>query len=126
MRKLLVHMNKSGLTFVPDRATGEFLGVFSVPELQDWITGVTEDGKLVGRKEPEPGKPLNYCPSVAGAKSWNSMAYSPRRVSSLRSMPASARSCGVSRQAQGIADHLSHIRWAVNNTSRRRQDGRVL
>ena len=78
MRKLLVHMNKSGLTFVLDRATGEFLGVFSVPEVQNWITGVTEDGKLVGRREPEPGKPLNYCPSVAGAKSWNSMAYSPR------------------------------------------------
>lgn len=78
MRKLLVHMNKSGLTFVLDRATGEFLGVFSVPEVQSWITGVTEDGKLVGRREPEPGKPLSYCPSVAGAKSWNSMAYSPR------------------------------------------------
>jgi alcohol dehydrogenase (cytochrome c) len=78
MRKLLVHMNKSGLTFVLDRATGEFLGVFSVPEVQDWITGITEDGKLVGRREPEPGKPLSYCPSVAGAKSWNSMAYSPR------------------------------------------------
>jgi alcohol dehydrogenase (cytochrome c) len=78
MRKLLVHMNKSGLTFVLDRATGEFLGVFSVPELRNWISGVTEDGKLVGRREPEPGKPLNYCPSVAGAKSWNSMAYSPR------------------------------------------------
>jgi alcohol dehydrogenase (cytochrome c) len=78
MRKLLVHMNKSGLTFVLDRETGEFIGVFSVPEVQNWITGVTEDGKLVGRREPEPGKPLNYCPSVAGAKSWNSMAYSPR------------------------------------------------
>jgi alcohol dehydrogenase (cytochrome c) len=78
MRKLLVHMNKSGLTFVLDRATGEFLGVFSVPDVQDWITGITEDGKLVGRREPEPGKPLSYCPSVAGAKSWNSMAYSPR------------------------------------------------
>jgi alcohol dehydrogenase (cytochrome c) len=77
-RKILVHMNKSGLTFVLDRVNGEFLGVFSVPELQTWITGVTEDGKLVGRKEPEVGKALNYCPSVAGAKNWNQMAYSPR------------------------------------------------
>ena len=78
MRQLLVHMNKSGLTFVLDRATGEFLGVFSTPEVRDWITGVTEEGKLVGRREPEPGKPINYCPGVAGAKSWNSMAYSPK------------------------------------------------
>jgi len=77
-RKILVHMNKSGLTFVLDRVTGEFLGVFSVPELQTWITGVTEDGKLVGRKEPEVGKAVNFCPSVAGAKNWNQMAYSPR------------------------------------------------
>jgi alcohol dehydrogenase (cytochrome c) len=78
LRKLLVHMNKSGLTFLLDRVTGELIGVFSTPELQTWISGITEDGKLVGRKEPEPGKPLNYCPSVAGAKSWNSMAWSPR------------------------------------------------
>jgi alcohol dehydrogenase (cytochrome c) len=78
MRKLLVHMNKSGLTFVLDRVTGEFMGVFSVPEVQTWISGVTEDGKLVGRKEPQAGRVVNTCPSAAGAKSWNSMAYSPR------------------------------------------------
>jgi len=77
-RKILVHMNKSGLTFVLDRATGELLNVFSVPELRNWITGITEDGRLVGRKEPEVGKAVNFCPSVAGAKSWNQMAYSPQ------------------------------------------------
>jgi alcohol dehydrogenase (cytochrome c) len=65
MRKLLVHMNKS-------------VGVFSVPEVQTWISGVTEDGKLVGRREPELGKTINFCPTPAGAKSWNEMAYSPR------------------------------------------------
>jgi len=78
MRKLLVHMNKSGLTFVLDRVTGEFVGVFSVPEVQTWISGVTETGKLVGRREPRLGETRNFCPSAAGAKSWNSMAYSPR------------------------------------------------
>ena len=78
MRKLLVHMNKSGVTFVLDRATGEFVRVFTVPEVQTWISGVTEDGKLVGRREPELGKTMNFCPTPAGAKSWNEMAYSPR------------------------------------------------
>jgi len=78
MRKILVHMNKSGLTFVLDRETGEFLGVFSVPEVRNWITGITEDGKLVGRNEPKLGQTQTFCPSVYGAKSWNSMAYSPR------------------------------------------------
>jgi alcohol dehydrogenase (cytochrome c) len=78
MRKALVHMNKSGLTFVLDRVTGQHLGSFNVPEVFNWITGVTEDGKLVGRNEPEMGKTKNFCPSAAGAKSWNSTAYSPR------------------------------------------------
>jgi alcohol dehydrogenase (cytochrome c) len=78
MRQVLVHMNKSGMTSVLDRATGELLRVFSVPDLQTWITGITEDGKLVGRNEPPLGKTTWICPSAAGAKSWNSMAYSPR------------------------------------------------
>jgi alcohol dehydrogenase (cytochrome c) len=78
MRQLLVHMNKSGLTSVLDRATGEPVQVFNVPDLHTWMTGVTEDGKIVGRKEPELGKTMWVCPSAAGAKSWNSMAYSPR------------------------------------------------
>jgi alcohol dehydrogenase (cytochrome c) len=77
-RKLLVHMNKSGVTFVLDRTTGEVVNAFSVAEVQTWITGVTAKGELLGRKDPELGIPVNICPSVAGAKSWNQMAYSPR------------------------------------------------
>jgi alcohol dehydrogenase (cytochrome c) len=77
-RKLLVHMNKSGVTFVLDRTTGEVVNAFSVPEVQTWMTDVTATGELLGRKDPELGKPVNICPSVAGAKSWNQMAYSPR------------------------------------------------
>jgi alcohol dehydrogenase (cytochrome c) len=78
MRQVLVHMNKSGLTSVLDRTTGELLEVFNVPEVKTWISGVTEDGKLVGRNEPRLGSATTICPSAAGAKSWNSMAYSPR------------------------------------------------
>jgi alcohol dehydrogenase (cytochrome c) len=78
MRKLLVHMNKSGVTFVLDRVSGELMGAFSMPEVQTWISGITEDGKLVGRREPKAGTVVNTCPSAAGAKSWNSVAYSPR------------------------------------------------
>jgi alcohol dehydrogenase (cytochrome c) len=78
MRKILVHMNKSGLTFVLDRQTGEYLGSFNVPEVFNWIAGVTENGTLVGRKEPQVGKTEMFCPSALGAKSWNSMSYSPR------------------------------------------------
>jgi alcohol dehydrogenase (cytochrome c) len=77
-RKVLAHTNKSGLTFVLDRSTGEVLNAFDVAEVRNWITGVTEDGRLVGRREPQVGKTESFCPSAAGAKSWNSMAYSPR------------------------------------------------
>jgi alcohol dehydrogenase (cytochrome c) len=78
MRKILVHMNKSGLTFVLDRVTGEYLGSFNVPEVFNWIQGVNEKGKLIARYEPELSETRTFCPSAAGAKSWNSMAYSPR------------------------------------------------
>jgi len=78
MRKILVHMNKSGLTFVLDRTTGEYLGSFNVAEVFNWIAGVTENGTLVGRNEPQLGKTGLFCPSAAGAKSWNSTSYSPR------------------------------------------------
>lgn len=77
-RKILAHMNKSGLTFVLDRTNGEYLGVFSVPEVRTWITGVGENGELLGRKEPVVGESVNVCPTAIGAKSFNQMAYSPR------------------------------------------------
>jgi alcohol dehydrogenase (cytochrome c) len=78
MRKLLLHMNKSGLTFVLDRETGEYISAFSVAENQTWIDGIGDRGELVGRKDPVVGRTINVCPSPFGAKSWNQMAYSPR------------------------------------------------
>ena len=78
MRKLLVHMNKSGLIFVLDRLTGEVVQAFSPLEVQTWISGVSKDGELIGRKAPERNKVTTVCPGPAGAKGWNSMAYSPQ------------------------------------------------
>jgi alcohol dehydrogenase (cytochrome c) len=78
LRKLLVHVNKGGFVFVLDRETGGFIGAFPIVDNYNWITGVTEDGKLAGRKEPQPGKPSYICPGAAGGKSWNQVAYSPR------------------------------------------------
>jgi alcohol dehydrogenase (cytochrome c) len=77
-RKLLVHMNKSGVTFVLDRVSGEFVNAFSVAEVQNWISGVGKEGELAGRRHPDVNKSTNLCPSIAGAKSWNQMAFSPR------------------------------------------------
>ena len=76
MRKLLLHPTKSGYTWVLDRTNGKFVGAWPMVKT-DWISGITEDGKLVGRREPEPGKTLTVCPSIGGGKSWNQAAFSP-------------------------------------------------
>ncbi len=78
MRKLLVHPTKSGYVWVLDRTNGRFLKAWPFVKHLNWITGITEDGALVGRNDPELGKPKLICPSVSGAKSWNQAAWSPR------------------------------------------------
>jgi alcohol dehydrogenase (cytochrome c) len=78
MRKLLVHVNKGGYAFVLDRVTGEYVNAYPIVDNHTWTSGVTEDGKFVGRVEPVLGKPTLICPSPMGGKSWNETAYSPR------------------------------------------------
>lgn len=78
MRKLLVHINKSGYTWVLDRTNGEFLGAFPIVDNHTWLAGMTEDGKILGRVEPVEGKSTLICPGPDGGKSWNQVAYSPR------------------------------------------------
>ncbi len=78
MRKLLVHINKGGYAFVLDRVTGEYINGYPIVDNHNWTTGLTEDGKFVGRVEPVEGKPTLFCPSPFGGKSWNETAYSPR------------------------------------------------
>ena len=79
LRKLLVHMNKSGLTFVLDRVTGKYINAFLANKVNTFVTGIGKGGKLLGRREPVLGKAVDICPSgLAGGKSWNQMAYSPR------------------------------------------------
>ncbi len=75
-RKLLLHPTKAGYTWVLDRTNGEFVAAWPMVETT-WVAGITEDGTLVGRVEPAPGKPVKVCPSVGGGKSWNQAAFSP-------------------------------------------------
>ncbi|HML15423.1 MAG TPA: PQQ-dependent dehydrogenase, methanol/ethanol family [Bryobacteraceae bacterium] len=77
MRKLLVHINKSGYAWVLDRTNGKFLGAFPIVDYHTWLTGMTEDGKIFGRVEPVEGKTTLICPGPDGGKSWNQVAYSP-------------------------------------------------
>jgi|SRR5271165_1521927 len=78
MRKLLVHINKSGYAWVLDRTNGEFIGAYPIVDNHTWLTGMTEDGKILGRIEPVTDKTTLICPGPDGGKSWNQVAYSPR------------------------------------------------
>jgi alcohol dehydrogenase (cytochrome c) len=77
-RKVVMQANKTGYVWMLDRTNGEFLKAWTFARHINWVSGITEDGKLVGRVEPEIGTSKMVCPSVIGAKNWNQGAYSPR------------------------------------------------
>ncbi len=78
MRKLLVHVNKSGYAFTLDRTNGQLIKTWPIVDNHNWNSGVTEDGKFLNRVEPVEGKSTFVCPGPDGGKSWNQTAYSPR------------------------------------------------
>jgi hypothetical protein len=55
-RKVLMQPTKTGYVWMLDRVTGELLKTWRFAKHVNWITGITENGKLVGRLEPEVGK----------------------------------------------------------------------
>jgi alcohol dehydrogenase (cytochrome c) len=77
-RKLLLHTNKGGYTYVLDRVTGAFVSAWPVAETINWIKGVGPTGELIGRNEPAVGVPTLLCPSIGGGRQWNQGAYSPK------------------------------------------------
>lgn len=78
LRKLLVNPNKGGYTWVVDRTNGKFINAWPMAENINWIKGIDAEGNLLGRNEPEVGKPTLICPSIGGGRSWNHAAYSPK------------------------------------------------
>ena len=77
-RKLLINPNKGGYTWVLDRTNGEFINAWRFAENINWIQGIDSTGKLLGRQQPQVGKPILVCPAIGGARSWNHAAYSPK------------------------------------------------
>jgi alcohol dehydrogenase (cytochrome c) len=76
-RKLLVHPNKGGYTWVLDRTNGHFVTAWPYVENVNWITGVDANGALLGRKPSPNANSELICPSVAGGRSWNHGAFNP-------------------------------------------------
>ena len=77
-RKALVHVTKSGFTWVLDRKSGEFLTAWPFVKTLQLDHRDLAGGKAGGRNEPEAGKTKLLCPGTIGGKSWNQSAYSPR------------------------------------------------
>jgi glucose dehydrogenase len=69
-RKVVMQATKTGYVWVLDRASGEFLKAWPFSKYINWVSGLTEDGKLAGRMEPEIGKSKLVCPSVTGQPGW--------------------------------------------------------
>ena len=55
-RKALVHVTKSGFTWVLDRKSGEFLTAWPFVKHYNWITAISPEGKLVGPQRTGAGE----------------------------------------------------------------------
>jgi alcohol dehydrogenase (cytochrome c) len=77
-RKSLFKMGKLGILWEIDRQTGTFVSARDLG-YQNILDVDPRTGKVTYRKGmmPEIGKPLDFCPSTAGFKSWRAMSYHP-------------------------------------------------
>jgi len=75
-RKVVMQATKTGYVWMLDRTNGQFLKAWRFANSVNWVSGITEDGKLLDRREPEIGKTKMVCPSAIGAKNWNQAAFS--------------------------------------------------
>lgn len=78
MRKLVVHSNKGGMTFVLDRATGQFLTGYDHADVVNWNKGLDAKGRLLEVVKLEKGVEKLICPSLYGSRAANHGAFSPR------------------------------------------------
>ena len=78
LRKTMLNPSKSGYVWLLDRQNGEFLGAWPLVESSNWIEGIDEQGRLIGRNEPPVGETSFICPAIGGGRSWNHGAYSPQ------------------------------------------------
>ena len=78
-RPSVLKMGKLAILWQLDRKTGAFVRATDLG-LQNILDVEPRTGKVTYRpgKIPEVGKPLDFCPSTAGFKSWRAMAFDPR------------------------------------------------
>jgi quinohemoprotein ethanol dehydrogenase len=80
LRKVLMQAPKNGFFYVIDRETGQLISAEKFTPVNLWATHVDlKTGRPAITKEARYGlKPVLLTPSVAGAHSWNPMAFNPQ------------------------------------------------
>ncbi len=76
-RKLIVTANRNGFLYILDRTNGKFLFAKQFIDIQNWATGIDENGRPIsaGLIPDEDG--VQVCPAAGGATNWYSPSYDP-------------------------------------------------
>jgi alcohol dehydrogenase (cytochrome c) len=77
-QKIVLHAAKNGYAYVLNRETGKFIGAWPYVDKINWTKGIDKDGRPIDAMVPETDKSTLLCPSLAGGRTWNHSAYSPR------------------------------------------------
>jgi alcohol dehydrogenase (cytochrome c) len=78
MEPLVLHPNKSGMTYLLNRETGKFVAGWSHVDLLNWTKGLDKDGKPIDPVQTEIGIDKLICPSLYGSRAGNHSTYSPK------------------------------------------------
>lgn len=76
-RKLIVTANRNGFLYILDRTNGKFLFAKQFTKLQNWATGIDENGRPISAGLIPDEKGVKVCPAAGGATNWYSPSYAP-------------------------------------------------
>jgi len=78
VEKLLLHANKSGFSYLLDRATGKFVAGWPHADKITWAKGLDKDGHPIDAAKTELNVEKLICPSLYGSRAGNHSTYSPK------------------------------------------------
>ena len=76
-RRLIVTANRNGFLYILDRTNGKFLFAKQFAKLQNWATGIDENGRPISAGLIPDAKGVEVCPASGGATNWYSPSYDP-------------------------------------------------
>jgi alcohol dehydrogenase (cytochrome c) len=76
-RRLIVTANRNGFLYILDRTNGKFLFAKQFTKMQNWATGIDENGRPISAGLIPDEKGVQVCPAAGGATNWYSPSYDP-------------------------------------------------